>query len=75
MKSHLLSVHTYADDTQLYISFSPVDKTSEPDAVIAIENCIRDVCAWMRDDKLMLNDDKTLDLIYGLQTKTKAFNL
>ncbi|CAH3038420.1 unnamed protein product [Porites lobata] len=65
MKSHLPSVHTYADDTQLYISFNPVDKTSEADAVIAIENCIRDVRAWMRDDKLMLNDDKTEFLIIG----------
>ena len=27
------------------------------------ENCIRDVRAWMRDDKLMLNDDKTEFLI------------
>ena len=59
LKSHLPSVHTYADDTQLYISFNPVDKTSEADAVIAIENCIHDVRAWMRDDKLILNDDKT----------------
>ena len=65
MKSHLPSVHTYADDTQLYISFNPVDKTSEADAVIAIKNCIRDVRAWMRDDKLMLNDDKTEFLIIG----------
>ena len=67
MKSHLPSVHTYADDTQLYISFNPVDKTSEADAVIAIENCIRDVRAWMRDDKLMLNDDKTEFLIIGTE--------
>ena len=43
MKSHLPSVHTYADDTQLYISFNPVDNSSEADAVIAIEICIRDV--------------------------------
>ena len=67
MKSHLPSVHTYADDTQLYISFNPVDNTSEADAVIAIENCIRDVRAWMRDDKLMLNDDKTEFLIIGTE--------
>ena len=67
MKSHLPSVHTYTDDTQLYIyiSFNPVDNTSEADAVIVIENCIRDVRAWMRDDKLMLNDDKTEFLIIG----------
>ncbi|KAL9954606.1 hypothetical protein ACROYT_G042170 [Oculina patagonica] len=67
MKSHLPSVHTYADDTQLYISFNPVDNTSEAEAVIAIENCIQDVRAWMRDDKLMLNDDKTEFLIIGTE--------
>ncbi|KAL9961852.1 hypothetical protein ACROYT_G030880 [Oculina patagonica] len=67
MKSHLPSVHTYADDTQLFISFNPVDNTSEAEAVIAIENCIQDVRAWMRDDKLMLNDDKTEFLIIGTE--------
>ncbi|KAL9956581.1 hypothetical protein ACROYT_G038075 [Oculina patagonica] len=67
MKSHLPSVHTYADDTQLYISFNPVDNTSEAEAVTAIENCIQDVRAWMRDDKLMLNDDKTEFLIIGTE--------
>ena len=69
MKFHLPSVHTYANDTQLYISFNPVDNTSEADAVIAIENCIRDVRAWMRDDKLMLNDDKTEFLIIGTESQ------
>ena len=67
MKSHLPSVHIYADDTQLYISFNPVDYTSAADAVIAIENCIRDVRAWMRDDKLMPSDDKTEFLIIGTE--------
>ena len=67
LKSHLPSVHSCADDTQLYISFNPVDKTSEADAVIGIENCIRDVRAWMRDDELMLNDDKTEFLIIGTE--------
>ena len=43
MKSHLPSVHTYADDAQLYISFNPVDNTSKADAVTATENCICDV--------------------------------
>ena len=35
--------------------------------MIAIENCIGDVRAWMRDDKLMLNDDKTEFLIIGTE--------
>ena len=56
------TIHSY-----IYISFNPVDNTSEADAVIVIENCIRDVRAWMRDDKLMLNDDKTEFLIIGTE--------
>ena len=67
MKSHLPSVHTYTDDTQLYISFNPVDNTSEADAVVAIENCIHVVRARMKDDKLMLNEDKTEFLIIGTE--------
>ena len=37
--------------------------------MIAIENCIRDVRAWMRADKLMLNDDKTEFLIIGTESQ------
>ena len=33
----------------------------------AVENCIYDVQAWMRDDKPMLNDDKTEFLIIGTE--------
>ena len=33
----------------------------------AIENFIHDVRAWMRDDKLYLNDDKTEFLIIGTE--------
>ena len=43
----------------------PLIRPARRDAVIALENCIRDVRAWMRDDKLMLNDDKTESLIIG----------
>ena len=76
MKSHLPSVHTYVDDTQLYISFNPVDNTSEANAVIAIENCIGDVRAWMRDDKLnqMLNDDKSEFLIIGTERQLRQLS-
>ena len=50
-----------------YISFNTVDNTSEADTVIAIENCIRDVRTWTRDDKLMLKDYKTEFLIIGTE--------
>ena len=37
---HLTNIHTYADDTQLYVSFKP---TSQANAVNTIEKCIADV--------------------------------
>ena len=58
-------MHAYADDTQLYLSFSPSVGTGELDAVTAIENCIRDIRQWMCVRKLMLNDDKTEFLLVG----------
>ena len=67
LKFHLPSVHTYADDRQLYISFNPADSTNEAQAVAAIENCIYDVSAWMWNNKLMLNEEKTEFLIIGTE--------
>ena len=63
--SYLHSAHAYADDTQLYFSFSPSDSLSEVDAAVAMENCIREVRAWMREDILWLNDGKTEFLLIG----------
>ena len=64
-ESHLPTTHAYADDTQLYLSFSLSVGTGELDAVTAIENCIQDIRQWMCVRKLMLNDDKTEFLLVG----------
>ena len=47
------------------MSFRPSDSLSEVEAVAALDNCIRDVHAWMREDMLWLNDDKTKFLLIG----------
>ena len=65
LRSYIPSSHSYADDNQLYMSFRPSDSLSEVEAVAALENCIRDVHAWMREDMLWLNDDKTEFLLIG----------
>ena len=75
LKHHLPSVHTYADDTQLYLSFKPSDTFSEVEAVSAMQKCICDVRAWMREDQLMLNDDKTEFLIIGTRQQLSKVSI
>ena len=56
---HLPSAHAYADDIQLYVSFILSDSLNKLEDVTTLENCILDVCAWVRGDMLWLNDEKT----------------
>ena len=65
VKKHFPSVHGYADDTQLYMSFRPDSYAAQDQAVKAIENCIIDVRAWLVSHRLMFNDSKTDILIIG----------
>ena len=75
LKPHLPSVHTYADATQLYLSFKPSDSSSAVEAVSAMQKCICDVRAWMREDQLMLNDDKTEFLIIGTRQQLSKVSI
>ena len=59
ISQHLPSVHGYADDTQIYLSFRPCSIHSEINAVSAIEMCIADVRSWLIANRLMINDAKT----------------
>ena len=60
IKSHGLECVIYADDSQLYLSFSPKDRKL---AIKKIEACIADIRAWCHLNKLVLNDSKT-ELVY-----------
>ena len=62
-RKHELCVHLYADDTQLYITFSPTDPADIETAITKIEGCITDVKGWMLANFLKLNDDKTEILV------------
>ena len=59
IERHLPAVHTYADDTQLYISFNADSSAEQSTAVEAMQNCIADIREWMLRDRLRLNDGKT----------------
>ncbi|KAF7248327.1 putative uncharacterized transposon-derived protein F52C9.6 [Varanus komodoensis] len=53
--------HQYADDTQLYLSFS----TNPGLAVAVLNRCLAEVMGWMRANTLKLNPDKTEVLLVG----------
>ena len=63
---HLPSVDSYADDTQLYLAFSPNVQGDDANAKAkAMGDCIMDLRKWMIRDRTMLIDDKTEVLLLG----------
>ena len=65
IKYHLPMIHCYAEDSQVYISFSPNGRAEQLAVVKNMEDCIRDIRFWMLNNDLKFNDDKTEFLIIG----------
>jgi len=53
---HSVNIHTYPDDTQLYLHGHRDDTTS---TVHRVKSCVTDVGQWMSAKRLKLNTDKT----------------
>ena len=71
---YLPSIHCYADDTQLYLAFSPNTPAADS-AVQAMRDCIMDLRNWMINDRLLLNDDKTEFLLLGTRQQLAKVNI
>ena len=61
IQQYNVSYHSYADDTQLYISV-PADDHSPVNELI---KCITDIKQWMAENFLQLNENKTEILLVG----------
>ena len=75
VSKHLQSVHCYADDTQLYLAFSPDVQGEDEAALHAMGACIHDLRNLMIEDRLMLNEDKTELMLIGTRQKLQKVNL
>ena len=60
---HDMDFYLYADDIQLYTTFSCDDKDDLTTTISPIESCLVDITNWMTTKKLKLNTDKTELLI------------
>ena len=58
ISGHDLQYVSYADDTQLYVTFNN-DRLSAADTTQRIEQCSVHIRGWMSENKLKLNDSKT----------------
>ena len=59
-----MNFHLYADDTQLYMAFTPTPADAEQ-CTKKLENCVHDIHDWMLCNSLKLNSDKTEMLVIG----------
>ena len=74
VERHLPQVHCYADDTQLYVPFSPNRSANVDFAITSMTDCISDR-SWMISDHLMSNNDKTELLIIGTRQQLAKVNI
>ena len=61
IRTHSVSFHCSADDTQLYSSIKP----EQSNQLTKLQTCLKDIKTWMSCNFLLLNSDKTEVIILG----------
>lgn len=70
IQDQAISHHLYADDSQLYISFSSGDSTR---SLNSLKHCLDSVLKWMLLNKLKLNPGKTEFLLIGHEQQRNKY--
>ena len=73
IQRHGLSHHSYADDTQLYMTMDHSNNDWQ-DGLARIELCISEIREWMKQNMLKLNDDKTEPIVFTSKYKQDLYN-
>ena len=71
-RRHGINVHLYADDTQIYIAFSPLSEEYTIQEVKHIQACVAKIQEWVGINKLKFNAAKTeIIVMYAPHSKNK----
>ena len=68
-----LKIHLYADDSELYIGFSPLIEASQ--SILAVKECLNMIKCWMNENFLKINIDKTNVMFFGRQQELDFFTV
>ena len=73
IQRHGLSRHSYADDTQLYMTMDHSNNNWR-DGLVRIQLCVSEIREWMNQNMLKLNDDKTELIVFTSKYKQDLYN-
>ena len=73
IQRHGLSHHSYADDTQLYMTMDHSNNNWR-DGLARIQLCVSEIREWMNQNMLKLNDDKTELIVFTSKYKHDLYN-
>ena len=70
VSGHVIPHNLYANDSQLYVSFSSGDSAA---ALNGLQSCLASVQSWMSTNKLKLNPDDTEFLLIGNERQRSKY--